>query len=68
MHAAYMLVKSVVPKIPLSAVSEFPWVMSAEKNYLFYQRHDKIVEMDDFAIYRQSQKWDFCYCKIGFAS
>ena len=32
-HAVYVLVKFVVPKIPWSVASSLPWVLSLEKNF-----------------------------------
>ena len=60
MHEVYMLVKSVVPKVPWSVASGLPWVLSLEKNFFPFHRHIKIVdvEMDGAAIY-------YCEAEMG---
>ena len=52
-HAVYVLIKTIVPKVPWSVVGSLPWVLSLEKISLPCQRHIKIVEMDGAAINRQ---------------
>ena len=63
-NVVYLLVKSVVLKVPWSVTSSLPWVLFLEKNSLPFRDISKLWRwtIDGAAIYRlMRQKSDSCY-------
>ena len=64
-HAVYVLVKSVVPKVPWSVTSSLPWVLPLEKISLPFRDISKSMRWtrDGAAIYHREAEIGFLLLK-----